>query len=242
MLQLHFLPGDSLVEHFRESGISGEIAVCRECLIEGDLMATDREEFWQVREEYLSSAYPPEDRNFYREHVVREFEKLQTADAGEINLWFEHELFCQVNLWFCLDLLRDTTADIYRITPLVKEKSDIWKGFGRLATGELRMCFEQRERFGQSDMLLGADLWNAYQKRDFQQLRKLSDMESKCFPYLREVGQAAVEQEHRPQATLAKIMATDDSGFGKVFQKFNEIEAVYGFGDLQVRRLYDQLH
>ena len=230
-----------MVEPFKETGIEGEIAVCRECLIDGDIQAEGLDEFWQVREDYLSSAYPKEE-TFYRENVISEFEKLLSAtEKDEINLWFEHELFCQVNMWFCLDFLKDSKAEIYRVAPIVKDGEDIWKGFGFLKTDELKDSFKQREKFAESDVELGSNLWKAYQKRDFEKLKMLSETDSKCFPYLKAVCNAAIEQEKRPKATLEKIMAEGESGFGKVFQKFNEIEAIYGFGDLQVKKLYDDL-
>ena len=34
-MKLHVMPGDSLTDNFKQTGIEGEIAVCRECLIAG---------------------------------------------------------------------------------------------------------------------------------------------------------------------------------------------------------------
>ncbi len=41
---IHVLAGDSLVEPFKNTNIKGEIVVCRECLIDGDLKAEKDEE------------------------------------------------------------------------------------------------------------------------------------------------------------------------------------------------------
>ena len=65
-MKIHVLPGDSLVEPFKETDIEGEIIVCRECLIDGDVKANNLEDFWQVRENYLSKNYGDEN-NFYKE-------------------------------------------------------------------------------------------------------------------------------------------------------------------------------
>ena len=71
------------------------------------------------------------DNNSYAETVAKEFEKLlEFAEKGnELNLWFEYELFCQVNMWFCLHLLQDTKANVFRVLPMVRNKEEIWKGF-----------------------------------------------------------------------------------------------------------------
>ena len=124
--------------------IEGEIIVCRECLIEGDLKAKNLEEFWQIRENYLSKTYPKSE-NFYTENVKSEFEKLlNVSPDDEVNLWFEYELFCQVNLWFCLSLLTEKEIEIYRVAPVVRNENDLWNGFGGLSEDELEKCFGQR--------------------------------------------------------------------------------------------------
>ena len=37
-----------MVETFKKTNIEGEIIVCRECLIDGDLSAENLEDFWRV--------------------------------------------------------------------------------------------------------------------------------------------------------------------------------------------------
>lgn len=238
---MHVLPGDSLVEIFKATVIEGEIIVCRECLIDGDVQSNSLEDFWRVRENYLSKTFPKE-ANFYAKNVKREFEKLVENNAqGEINLWFEYELFCQTNMWFCLSLLKNTKAEIYRVQPIVRNENDIWRGFGGLEKEDLQKCFESRTKFSEKDLLHGKDLWEAYRTKDFAKLRELSEYESECFPKLKEVCQAEIEKQDRPQKKLREIISTGETNFGKIFQKFNESERVYGFGDLQVERIYNEI-
>ncbi len=238
---MHVLSGDSLVEPFGKTNIDGEIIVCRECLIDGDLMAENLEEVWNVRDEYLSKSFIKPD-NFYREKVKSEFDRLiENADGSEINLWFEYELFCQVNLWFCLSLLKDKNVEIFVVYPIIKDEKDIWKGFGFLDEEDLKASFEQRIKLGKEDILLGVELWKAFQAKDFQALEELSKTESKSFPTLKEVGKAACEIEMRPKETLQKIIKNGETDFGKVFREFNKTEGIYGFGDLQVKKIFDHL-
>ncbi len=246
-MKIHVLAGDSLVEPFKKTNIEGEIIVCRECLIDGDLMAENLEEFWNLRDDYLSNSSIKPD-NFYKEKVKGEFEKLiENADGNEINLWFEYELFCQVNLWFCLSLLSEKNVEIYIVYPIVKDEKDIWKGFGYLAEDELKISFEQRIKISKDDIELGKDLWKAFQNKDFIELESLSETEAKSFPTLKEVCKAACEIETRPKNTLKNIMKDGDimkdgeTNFGEVFKEFNKREDIYGFGDLQVKKIFDHL-
>lgn len=237
----HVLPGDSLDETFENTNLEGEMIVCRECLIEGDLSAENLEEFWKVRENYLTKEFPQEE-SFYAENVRGEFEKLLAVSPGdEINLWFEYELFCQTNLWFCLSLLSGKDVEIYRAAPVVRSENDLWKGFGGLDADDLEKCFEQRIRLSKDDIRFGKSLWDLFVAKDFQSsdFSELKNRES--FPYLNEVCQAAVEIETRPKEKVREIIESGETDFGKVFQKFGETEGVYGFGDLQVKKIYDSI-
>lgn len=235
-MKIHVLPGDSLVEAFEKANIEGEVVVCRECLIDVDFAAENLTDFWRARENYLGAVYP-DSGNFYAEQVKPEFEKLLKADAeDEVNLWFEYELFCQTNMWFCLWLLRDKRASVFRVAPVVRAENDLWKGFGGLSESDLKKCFAQRFEFTEQDIALGANLWEAFQNKDFGKLKQLSETESECFPYLKHVCQAAVELESRPKKRLREIIS-EETDFRQVFQKFNETEGVYGFGDAQVKRI-----
>lgn len=239
---MHVLPGDSLVETFAATEISGEVVICRECLVDGRVFGETMEEFWEVRATFLNNQGAEPD-NLYETYAKPQFEKILNVDASTtVNLWFEYELFCQVNMWFCLYLLRDSNAEIFRIEPNVRTADDIWKGFGGLSAADLRRCFAERKKLSNEDLELGSNLWKAFQTRDFAQLIELSKSKSECFPYLKEVCKAASEQETRPKRALQKIISAGETEFGKVFEKFIETEGIYGFGDVQVKRIFDEIH
>ncbi|HEY0427663.1 MAG TPA: DUF1835 domain-containing protein [Pyrinomonadaceae bacterium] len=250
-MSIHVLPGDSLVESFKKTNIEGEIVVCRECLIDGDVGGEELEDFWRARANFINLYYG-EDEYSYMENVAAELEKLiYTPPQTQINLWFEYELFCQANMWFCLYLMErylselsmpdEEAVEIYRVAPVVRGEDEIWKGFGRLESEDLQKCFEQRIKFGEADILLGKDLWESYRKKDFDKLRRLSLTGSECFPKLKEVCEAEIEKQFRPKETLRKIVSGGESDFVKIFEKFAAEEGVYGFGDLQVQRLLQEI-
>lgn len=235
-MKTHVLAGDALAEDFKKTNIAGEIIVCRECLIEGDLQAVNLEDFWNGRARFIETAYGATD---YRKNVVAEFEKLRDLPAGaEVNLWFEYELFCQVNLWFCLSLLQNRQLEIYRVAPVFRDETDVWKGFGNPGKEDLEQCYAKRIKFSDEEILLGAKLWKAFQDKDLIELKKLGAIKSVCFPKLTEVCEAAIEIETRPKETLRKIMS-DETDFEKIFARFGETEGVYGFGDSQVKRILE---
>lgn len=240
-MRIHVLPGDAQTEDFRKTGIEGEIVVCREAFVDGDVRADSLEELWRVREDYLRRTYPQTDMD-YRGLVVSEFEKLSSLPASaEVDLWFEYELFCHVNLWFCVWLLRDASASLYRVAPIAQRKEHTWNGFAGLSSDELKLCYDERIQFEDQDVRLGADLWLAFQSRDHARLRELSKVESACYPYLQEACEAEIEKEIRPKLILKEIQSEGVNDFGEMFAAFRDRAGVYGFGDVQVKRMLSEI-
>lgn len=238
---LHVLPGDATVDKFEASGIGGEIAVCRECLLVGDLSGSTLPEFWENRERFLSVEYPDNSVD-YHETVVSEFAKLTAASAdSEINLWFEYELFCQANMWFCLSLLAESTADIYRVAPVTLAEADTWDGFANLTTADLKDCFAARVKFSRSDIQLGARLWSAFRKSDHATLEALSGTEAPALPKLRDACLAAIERESRPKRIVGEIIQNGESDFDVILREFKSRAGEYGYGDSQVKKVWQKL-
>ena len=243
-MRTHILNGDALAESLLTTTIDGKIIVCRECLIEGSVEGETLPEFWQTRADFIGSFYGENTEN-YRQNVQNEFEKLfQIAPTDEVNLWFEYDLFCQVNLWFILSLLHENPPEnLFLVSPTTRNAEDLWRGFGRMETRELEKCLAEKVRFVENDVKLGADLWQAFKTNDLNALEKLSTAQSPCFPHLKEVCRAEIERrtEMRPQKTLQKILSHGINDFGEIFRQFSAQEGIYGFGDSQVKNLLAEI-
>ncbi len=237
----HVLPGDSLAGEFRKTNIRGELIICREALISGPIDANSLDEFWQQRARFILAEYGGDEIE-YHETTAADLNKLTELTAeDEADLWFEYELFCSVNMWFCVSLLELIGARAYRVEPIGLEENDRWDGFGKFEADDLRSCFELRTEFSRDDIALGAALWQAYRRKDHEKLTVLAATDSPCFPHLKEVVEAAVTQDMLPVETLRSITRSGETDFGKIFIEFKKRAGVYGFGDLQVKTLLDKV-
>lgn len=234
----HILNGDSLKEKFPAKKITGEIIVMRECLIDGPVGNDNLKDFFRERSAYIQKEFNEDEKDYY-DKVGGEFKKFEAIPEGsEINLWFEDDLFCQVNMWFLLSMLKDRELKVYRVFPSLKEKKDHWKGFGTDGEAELIDSFKNRIEFKEKDIILGSALWNAYRKNMNDYLEKLSHSESECFRLLPEVCKAQIERSFgRPEKILNEIIKEGKSKFEDIFEDFFKREGVYGFGDEQVKKL-----
>lgn len=238
-MRYHVLPGDSIAAEFAKAGIDGEVVVCRETLVAGDKSGRTLEEFWEHRANFIAIEYGG-DPIEYQENVAYELEKLiGLPPESEVNMWFEYELFCQANMWFCLSLLKDSPSEIYRVEPLNAAPDDIWKGFGKHNAADLRSCFEARTQFSDEDVAVGSRLWEAFRTGNTGELLELGEYRSPCFPFLREVCNAAAEIDSRPAAVVRDLKADGFREIETLFPEFQKRAGVYGFGDLQVARLIE---
>lgn len=241
---LHVLNGDSLASSF-PSSIPGEIAIARECLVDGPVNAHSVEELWVIRDEYLSKNYPQASEESYYTKVVPEFEKIMTASFDtKVYLWFEHDLFCQVNLWFTFNLLKNHKGSVYLVTPT----KDLIEGFGGMNELQLEQAFRDAKMLTSNERHILTDMWDLYQRPDISEALTLSKQTIPELPFLYPAVLAWKESiphgdyPGKPKAALIEIAAqlgTDD--FGKILRAFHIKYPIYGFGDQQVKRLLAEI-
>ena len=243
----HILNGDALAYSFPDTKIEGEIIVVREGLIDGSLSGDNLHEFWQSRAKYMGWTEAK-----YHNQVVKEFEKIMNApDDSEFNLWFEYDLFCQVNMWFVISIINSLSIKkkVYAVytSYLDTTSKHFWNGFGPANSSEVRICFAGRTPFNDSDIQLGQDLWTAYKSGNLDELTRLAKNQSAAFPYLEEVVKAHVDRfpkdgtKGRPEKVIEDIVENGSTDFYKVFTEFWNRESIYGFGDTQLKHLYDKV-
>lgn len=235
----NILNGDYLAYQLEKTSVKGEIIVCREALVSGDLKADSLENFWEIRAESISRDYDVQKKSYYKK-VVSEFEKiLHLPEKSEVNFWFEDDLFCQVNLWFCLTLIpKNKDLKIYRVFPKTT-KEDNRKGFSVSDQFDLEKSLQSRVLFSRKDIELGIDLWNAYRNSNVNLLNKLTENQSDCFHYLKEVIDAYINI--KPETFIKNLIKNGTTDFNMIFEKFRDELGIFGFGDLQVKMIYEKV-
>ncbi len=240
----HILNGDALKERF-PSQFDGEILVMRECLVEGDVTSDSLNELFEKRARYIAEIYGEYSIEDYYEDVVTVFEQTQKIpDHAEINLWFEDDLFCQVNFWFITHLLSNyvNNSSVFLIRPPVHTPF----GFGGLGDKELIQAYTQKIQINNIDEV--ASLWHYYQKNALPELINLAKKIGEYYPFIETAVEAHIQRipeednPGRPVQTLIDIMnelETDE--FPAIFREFSKRESIYGYGDLQVRKLLEEI-
>ncbi len=243
----HILNGDSLAYGFPDAKMEGNIIVVREGLVEGDLSGNNLDEFWKSRAQYMETT-----ETEYHISVVKEFEKIINApDNSVFNLWFEYDLFCQVNMWFVISIIGSLPTDknVYAVytSHLNLTNKHFWNGFGPANSDDLKVCYTNRIFLSKAEINFGQELWEAYKNGNLEELTNLSKHPSLAFPYLQEVVKAHVDRfpkdgtKGRPEKVIEDITKNISTDFHEVFKEFWHRESIYGFGDTQLKILYDKV-
>jgi len=170
MSYVHVLNGDATLTLFRQSEVPGEVVICREMMCEGKVKYTkDLTEFFESRAKHLQFHYGI-DRQTYYTNVVQELEKLDLSgsSADEIILWFEYDLFCQINMLFILHYIMIKFPTLPPIS-IVDQPH-------HAQPADLPKLFEQRIRLQPDDLLWAADVWDAWCLRTPQVLETISKL------------------------------------------------------------------
>ncbi|UII32573.1 DUF1835 domain-containing protein [Fulvivirga ulvae] len=238
----HILNGDSLKEQF-PADLPGDIIVLRECLMDGPVHGKTPDEFYTVRAKFISKLDSDISESAYYDKTVPELEKIPAIpDNSDVTLWFEDDLFCQVNFWFATSLLFQKNIQLFLVRPPHHNRY----GFGGLDTAALKVAFKERFTITETGKI--AQLWEAYKANDSTNLLQLAgELESK-YPFIKNAVQAHIDRQPqgdfpgRPKASLKTIMTElQTNNFGTIFQEFCKRESIYGYGDLQVKRLFDEV-
>src|SRR5439155_1597163 len=94
---LHVLNGDATHRVFEQTHLTGDVLVWRDILVEGPAASPDERAPW------LAARLGINAEEYVRGRREEAAALAATARHDEVVLWFEHDLFCAVNLWFLLD-------------------------------------------------------------------------------------------------------------------------------------------
>jgi hypothetical protein len=246
MTPFHILNGDALKSKFPEQ-ILGEKIIARECLVDGSVEGFSLSELYETRWQFLNDNYGDCSKEVYYTKTVSEFEKVQNIPSNsEVNLWFEDDLFCQVNFWFIINLISQNYQD--QAVFLIRPKINSEYSFGTMNGQELVTAFQNRIKIELLEIKTLSQLWCLYRKNDIEEMMKIARGLKDRFPFLEPVINAQKQRlpqngkPGRPIQSLIDIMTElGSTEFGKVFGAFCKQESIYGFGDLQVRRLFDEI-
>ncbi|MEX0275412.1 MAG: DUF1835 domain-containing protein [Flavobacteriaceae bacterium] len=249
---LHITNGDSFTERLKSLKIKGDIITWREMLCEGKTETNvGSETFWKTRFEFLNKNYKVS-KSWFIEKTLKEYRSLcNHKQQDQIVLWFEYDLFCQINMLAVLSWLKTHRkyAEISLVCSGTKEGSDRLFGLNELSDGELFELYDNRIVLGQDDVEYADYVWQLYCSDNPIRLENLKDFGAFQFDYLGDAVQAHLKRFPTIKNGLNEVenrvlrTAIDDKPKSKreLLGTLLKNQGMYGFGDTQYERIINTL-
>ena len=250
---LHILNGDATLHGFNQTGLDGDVMVWREVLSEGPLEENiSSGSFWKARSKWIGETLH-EPAEGYQHKMIDELGKLNQSYT-EINLWFEFDLHCQVNLLGMMRLLNQKTdmsaPAVYLICPCDYPGMEDFRGMGELNGDQLEDLYDGRERLSDWEFELATEAWNLYVAGDAAELEQWLNENSfwGVLHLLKPALQAHLKRLrinadglNYIEETLLNIYNNGAKTRPEVYQKFWFTEKAYGMGDSEIDIYLDGL-
>lgn len=242
---LHIVNGETTARILKRSKLKGEIFSFKDALISGPAPVTrNRHEFRAVRAEYLSQSYGVKSSISQKDLVRQDAVLESTKKHDEVVLWFEHDLFCQLNLLYLLDWfnqtnLKKTCISLINIGRFPSRKN--FRGLGELTPDELASLFRYREHTTQAQLALASKAWQAFCSPNPTGIELLLHGDTSALPTLRGALTDHLNRFPSTSNGLGRIEQQSlqfiDAGlekFAELFPRFTAAENSYGLGDAQL--------
>lgn len=249
---LHITNGDSVVSPLLQSGLGGEAFAWRDAYHVGPVRSGERSRLIDARAAFLSSCGWG-DEDAIREELLTRDARFVAAlrDGREIVLWFEHDLYDQLQLIDVLALAGEAGFD-----PDQLELLEIgsfpgrpgFRGLGELNVGELESLWPQRRAVTDEDTAGAQRAWEALRRADPRGLAEVRLDPPPSRPFLAAALLRLLEELpdvddglSRTERQLLELLDDGPLLTGGLFVASQDLEEVPFHGDVWILRTLAEL-
>jgi hypothetical protein len=159
---LHVTNGASAVERLRAAGITGEILPWDDVLHDGPVPeGKSADELRALRAAFIAKQFGLDERTVERDFQERDETLSRFRDHDEVVLWFEHDLYDQLQLLQLLDWFSERPLGRTRLSLVASDDY-----LGTMSEGELTRRFDTRETVRPEQITLARQGWAAFRAPD----------------------------------------------------------------------------
>ena len=169
------------------AGVPGRTSIWADPLHEGPVPAVSDDELLRVRADHLAAL--PDGRREAIGDELRQWRAAVDDEASydELVLWFEHDLFDQLNLIQLLDRLSRRVVRTKPITLICIGSFPghaRFKGLGELAPAEIGSLVATRTPVSDAQLALATEAWSAFRAPDPRRIGELIQRATPALPFL----------------------------------------------------------
>lgn len=185
---LHVTNGDSAAQSLRQAGLPGTVIAWRDVLHEGPVpegLAPD--ELRAVRARYIAEMGWGAYDDVLADMAARDQTLEDAVAQDEVVLWFEHDLYDQLQLIQILDRVAERDAAATRLSLVCIGDYPVeprFIGLGQLSPQQLAGLFPDRQAVSPDELALGRAAWAAFRGPDPTAIERLLATGATALPYL----------------------------------------------------------
>lgn len=231
---LHITNGSSAVDIMRKSGLEGDLLPWDDVLHVGPVPAKlSFEALSEVRAEYIiNQGWADADMvdRLFRERgvLMSHIEKYE-----KVILWFEHDLYDQLQILEILNYLSSVSFDLNRLSMICTENY-----LGRLNAEEIAVLKQYEEGVSQEQIDLAVKVWKAFREHTPLFWAKLLHKNTKVLPFLHGTIHRMLEEYpsesnglSRTQNDILDIVSNGEYRLGRIFAEQQKREKRVFLGD-----------
>ncbi len=249
---LHITNGDSAAGLIQSAVFSGSIMAWRDVLHEGPVPSgLSLQKLSRIRAKWMASQGWGELEVITNSFAERDELLMSFREHDEIVLWFEHDLYDQLQLIQILDWFHDRQRGATKLSLIcIGEFTGInpFHGLGQLNGQQMASLFPMRHRVTPKEMLTAHYAWQSFTSPNPIDLSDLLENELKALPFLRVAIQRHCEQFpstfnglSRTERQILAAVANGQTTPSQIFQYDQAQEEAVFMGDstlwLYVKRL-----
>jgi len=231
---LHITNGDAAVEVMLRAGIEGEILPWRDVLHEGPVPGgLTLENLSEVRASFIADSGWGEQDEVAKEFRQRDAKLSCFRDHEEVLLWFEHDLYDQLQLLQLLDWFSRQVPGATRLGMICVDEY-----LGPMEPGRLAALYPQRGPVTSRQLALGQRAWSAFCSEDPTQWERILAADTSALPYLAGAVTRHLEQypsvrngTNRTERSLLQAVQSGVSRPGRIFAATQDAEERRFMGD-----------
>ena len=231
--------GEGTAYGFRKSGLSDDLVIWNEALVEGPVSSPlFSDGFFKARRDFFRSEFVDQ----YDTVFLGEFRKLLEVKDRPLILWFEHDLFCQVNLIALLSWIWGNHRGPVSLISINKHPNHpFFQGLGQLSPTELADLYPDRLDIPGEVAQFADQIWKSYSGPDPIQLFKLIFEEDhpQELPFLKSSFTEHFRRFPSAESGLNQVqeqilsMAKQTNSLKTIMRSLFEENSNLGYGDLQ---------
>lgn len=248
---LHVANGTSTTRLIAAAGIPGELSIWADPLYEGPVPGdVDDEALLGVRARHLA------DITDEAVNAVNDLRQWRAAierhnSYDELILWYEHDLFDQLNLIQLLTWIRERVP-VNKVVSLVCVGSfpghPNFKGLGELTPRELGSLFPSRRPVQEEQYAFAESAWRAFREPTPAPLDRLRHGDTSALPYLAPALTRFLQEYpwstdglSRSERRLLELTADGGISLAEAFPRMHEGEAAYHMTDMSLAAMAEML-